>query len=406
MFYSFGIFLYGLGIRVASLFSSKARKWCAGRKGFWQNLPHLPEKEVIWFHCASLGEYDQGKPIMEAWKKKNPSAFLLITFFSPSGYEHIKDKSIGDYTCYLPLDTPRNAKRFIDWAQPKVTIFIKYEIWVNHLKAAKKAGSKLYLVSAVFRGTQHFFKWWGWNSRKGLQLFDHIFVQYAFNLSLLYSISIENVSVSGDTRYDRVLERAQQKNKNSIIANWAMDNPVFVIGSSWPKDEEMIIPFLNNGEIEGKAILAPHEVNKEHIQWIKNQLTCSFQCYTSIQQGEPLKATTSVVILDCIGVLADAYRYGNMAYVGGAFGTGLHNILEPAAFGLPVIFGSLHQKFLEAQEFIDQGIGKSVGSAPYFLKAYSTFRENKAITEKVHEFMASKKGATNTVMDYLDKEIK
>lgn len=403
MLYSIGIYLYGTLIHLAALFNKKARLWVDGRKLFWSNLPDVSTQDVIWFHCASLGEYDQGKPIMEAWKMAHPNVFILVTFFSPSGYKHIKNKSIADFTCYIPLDTPRNAKRFVNHFQPKKVFFVKYEIWVNHIKAAAKIGSRLFLLSAVFRGTQHFFKWYGGVSRRALQSFEHIFVQYEFNESLLYTIDIENCTTSGDTRYDRVVERAAQKNENSIIKSWKDETGIFVIGSSWPKDEAMLLPLINEGKITQKIIIAPHEVNETHITWITEQLKVPFQRYTAIQTGkESLVPSSKILILDCIGVLADAYRYGSIAYVGGAFGTGLHNILEPAAFGLPVIFGPLHQKFLEAQEFIDEGIGKSCGSETYFLRYYQDFLHEKEIHNKVKKFIAKKKGATQIVMNYFE----
>lgn len=404
MFYTLGIYLYGVLLRIASLFSSKAKKWVDGRKGFWKNVPNLDNENVIWFHCASLGEYDQGKPIMEEWKKKHPNDFLLVTFFSPSGYENVKNKSIGDYTCYLPLDTPRNAKRFIQWAQPKMAFFVKYEIWANHIFQATKSDCRLFLVSAVFRGSQHFFKWWGWTSRHALRKFEHIFVQYEFNLSLLFTIDIHCATVSGDTRYDRVIERVSNKNENPVIASWKGENAIFVMGSVWPKDEEMILPYVNERSIKEKVMLAPHEVNRKHVDWIKSQLTCSYQCYNDIQNGEELRKETNVLILDCIGVLADAYQYGTIAYVGGGFGTGLHNILEPAVFGLPVIFGPLHHKFLEAQEFIDSGIGASVGSGPYFIQAYRSFLSNSKLPENIQQFIASKLGATERIVGYFEEK--
>lgn len=401
MLYSLGIYFYGLLMRIGALFHPKAKKWVQGRKNFWSKIPNLRGENVIWFHCASLGEYDQGKPIMEAWKKEHPSDYILVTFFSPSGYENIKDKSVGDFTCYLPLDTKRNARKFMKYFSPSKVFFIKYEIWVNHLKAAKKSGAKLYSVSASFRKNHRFFKWYGGTFRKALLLFDHIFVQYDLSKKLLAKIGITNVTVSGDTRYDRVAQRAEEEKENAIISPWAQNESVFVMGSSWTVDEEMIIPYINDYKIKTKVIIAPHEVNKAHIQQIEERLKVNYQLYTNIQKGEELKRHTHVLILDCIGVLADAYRYGNIAYVGGGFGSGLHNILEPAAFGSPVVFGPIHQKFPEAQAFIDAGIGKSCDENKTFFEAYSAFTMNEDIQKQVQEFIESQRGATRIVMDKL-----
>lgn len=399
MFYTLGIHIYGLLIQIAAFFSPKAKKWVNGRKNYWSKIPNISDKRVIWFHCASLGEYDQGKPIMEAWKRKNPTDFILVTFFSPSGYENIKDKSMGDFTCYLPLDTKRNAKKFIQGFNPKVAFFIKYEIWINLLKEAKNKNCTLYSVSALFRENHRFFKWYGGNFRKALSLFDHIFVQNKKSESLLSDIGITNVTLSGDTRYDRVTQRAEGNEKNAIIGPWAKDTTIFVVGSSWPKDEEIIIPSINNGKITDKIILAPHEIDDKHVNAIKDQLEVSFQCYTHLQKGEVLKPQTHVLILDCIGVLADAYRFGNMAYVGGGFGTGLHNILEPAAFGLPVLFGPIHDKFPEAQEFIATKIGIECTDIASFNAGYSSFKERNSIQIAVKKFVESKRGATEIVMN-------
>lgn len=398
MLYSLGIYLYHIILHIASVFHPKAKAWIKGRKNFWSQLPQIENQNVVWFHCASLGEYDQGKPVMEKWKETYPNDFLLITFFSPSGYEHIVNKSIGDYTCYLPLDTKKNAQKFIQHFQPKNTFFVKYEFWINFLKATKQGGSKIYAISASFRKKQHFFKWYGGIFRKALGLFDHIFVQNQKSLDLLSSINIRNASISGDTRYDRVMQRAAVRNENVIIAPWAKDEEIFIIGSSWPDDEEIIIPYINDFKIKSKVIIAPHEVHSKNIERITQSLKVSYQLYTQIEKGEPLNPLTMVLVLDCIGVLADVYQYGKIAYVGGGFGTGLHNILEPASFGLPVIFGPKHQKFPEAHEFIERKIGKSCHENRTFFNAYREFIKEENINERVSTFMNEKKGATEIII--------
>lgn len=399
MLYAIGISIYGLLIRIAALFSAKAKKWVVGRKNYWAKLPNLEGKKVIWFHCASLGEYDQGKPIMEAWKEKHPTDFILVTFFSPSGYENIKDKSVGDYTCYLPLDTKKNAKKFILFFKPDIAFFIKYEIWINLLKEAKAKGCTLYSISASFRKNHRFFKWYGGTFRKALSLFDHIFVQNKQSKILLSEIKISNVTVSGDTRYDRVAQRAEGNKRNTIIQPWTEGASVFIVGSSWPKDEEILIPCINNRKITDKVILAPHEIDDKHVNAITEQLKVSYQRYTELQKGEILHLETRVLILDCIGILAEVYLFGDLAYVGGGFGTGLHNILEPAAFGLPVLFGPIHDKFPEAEDFITAGIGKECNNSSSFYEGYTSFKEQKSIQSQVKAFIQDKRGATRIVMN-------
>ena len=397
--YTLVIYAYGVILKIGALFNTKAKKWVAGRTNFWKQLPDLTNENVIWFHCASLGEYDQGKPIMEAWKKEHPTDFILITFFSPSGFEHVNQNSVGDYTCYLPLDTKRNARRFIERTEPKKAFFIKYEIWVNHLRKAHQSGTEIYSISSVFRADQRFFKWYGKSFKKALFCFQHFFVQNQESKRLLQTIGIENSTISGDTRYDRVIQRAKNPATNNIIANWTKEEKVFIMGSTWDIDEKMILPYINDYKIKQKVILAPHEVDDEHNKSIKEKIRVSYQSYSTILAGEELKETTHVLILDCIGVLADAYQYGNIAYVGGAFGTGLHNILEPASFGLPVIFGPLHHQFPEATYFIAEGIGISCTDKKAFIESYRTFQENSSIKDKVLQFMHGKSGATHIVLD-------
>ena len=401
MFYSTGIYLYGAIIRLAGILGNqKAKKWVNGRHQWLKNLPNTQGKKVAWFHCASLGEYDQGLPVMEAWKKQYPDDFILVTFFSPSGYENKADQSIGDATCYLPLDTPANARNFIEHFRPNHAFFIKYEYWINFIKYADQRNCSIYGLSAIFRPSQRFFNWYGGVFRKALHRFDYFFVQNQSSRQLLNSIGITNTTVTGDTRFDRVLERVENHKNQPIIGQWANKEHVFVMGSSWSIDEEMIIPFINNGDIASKVIIAPHEVNEDHIQKIKKQLNVSSERYTEIDESTGIAPSTKVLILDCIGLLASAYQYGKIAYVGGAFKTGLHNILEPAAFGLPVIFGPHYAKFPEAQLFIDEKIGQSVVDSDSFYKAYQHFSANDKITLRVYQFMQENRGATTQIMHH------
>ncbi|MEX2482996.1 MAG: glycosyltransferase N-terminal domain-containing protein [Brumimicrobium sp.] len=400
MFYTLGVRLYGSAIKIASLFNPKAKKWVVGRKSIWSKLPDVSSKKVVWFHCASLGEFEQGKPVIQRWKNEYPNDFVLVTFFSPSGYEVKKNDEVADYVCYLPLDTPKNAKRFVNHFKPKNVFFVKYEFWVNYINAIHSTNCKLYAISASFRLKQRFFKWYGGIFRKALRKFDFIFVQRIENIKLLRDIKVDRVVVAGDTRYDRVASRLDAKISNLQIANWSKsDESIFVIGSSWPVDEEIIIPFINDGTIATKVIIAPHEVDENHINEITKRLKVPYQCYTMINDLNPIKTETKVIILDCIGVLAEAYKYGTIAYVGGGFGTGLHNILEPAIFGLPVIFGPEFYKFPEAYDFISAGIGATIRDKNEFIEAYEHFRESENIQEKAINFMKSQIGATDIIID-------
>lgn len=399
IFYRLSILLYGFAIKVAAIFNKKAALWISGRKLFFENLPPITTERVQWFHCASLGEFEQARPLIESWNEKYPEDFILVTFFSPSGYEIQKDYSMADYVCYLPLDTRKNADRFVKHFNPTNVFFIKYEFWLNFIDAANRNNTKLYSVSTLLRPNQRFFKWYGGIFRKRLSYFSHFFVQNEATADLLSSIRINNKTVTGDTRFDRVYNRTVNHSENNLIANWLTKEKAFVIGSSWPVDESFLIPFINS--YNGKVIIAPHEVNEKHIEQIEAQLSSVYEKYTSV--SKLIKPETKVLILDCIGVLADAYKYGEIAYVGGAFGSGLHNILEPAAFGLPVIFGPKHKKFPEAQLFIDKKVGFSISDADQFEASYKKVQKNiYPIQQQLEKLIQANLGATDKIIDFLD----
>lgn len=399
IFYRLSILLYGFAIKVAAIFNKKAALWISGRKLFFENLPPITTERVQWFHCASLGEFEQARPLIESWNEKYPEDFILVTFFSPSGYEIQKDYSMADYVCYLPLDTRKNADRFVKHFNPTNVFFIKYEFWLNFIDAANRNNTKLYSVSTLLRPNQRFFKWYGGIFRKRLSYFSHFFVQNEATADLLSSIRINNKTVTGDTRFDRVYNRTVNHSENNLIANWLTKEKAFVIGSSWPVDESFLIPFINS--YNGKVIIAPHEVNEKHIEQIETQLSSVYEKYTSV--SKLIKPETKVLILDCIGVLADAYKYGEIAYVGGAFGSGLHNILEPAAFGLPVIFGPKHKKFPEAQLFIDKKVGFSISDADQFEATYKKVQKNiYPIQQQLEKLIQANLGATDKIIDFLD----
>jgi len=355
--YNIGIQLFGFSIRVASLFNSKAKTWITGRKKLFDQLPNLEGKKVIWFHCASLGEFDQGLPLMNRIKENDKDVFLLVTFFSPSGMKHYhKRNHAADYVGYIPLDTPSNARKMVDRIQPESVFFVKYEFWTNHILAAKKSGAKIYNVSGIFRENHRFFKWYGHFFRSTLKQFDWFFVQNKTSVELLASINISNVTKTGDSRFDKVLENKTKLSKDAILDNFCKNKITFIVGSSWPQDEALLLPIVNS--MQDKVIIAPHNVDDKHVKGITDKLNRSYVRFSKIKSDDI--SDIDVLIMDTIGQLSNAYAYGSYAYVGGGFSGSLHNILEPAVFGLGVIFGPKHSRFPEGQQFIDAGIGFSI----------------------------------------------
>jgi 3-deoxy-D-manno-octulosonic-acid transferase len=406
IFYNFGIYLYGLIVSLIAPFHKKAKVWKEGRKAQKDNWPVIPpDKRVVWMHCASLGEYEQGKPVLEWWQNQFPNDYLLVTFFSPSGYQVIKNQKLADATLYLPLDTPKNAAQFIQHFQPKITFFVKYEFWLNMLNEAKKQGSDLYLMSAIFRSDQAFFKWYGGAFLKTLKTFDWIFVQNVNSLEKLTSINVQQASLAGDTRYDRVYERSLERNTFPFLANWLGEEKAFILGSTWSADENITIDYLNKIGTIKKVILAPHEVDEQHILEVTSKLKIPFQRFTEVEQIKKINDDTQIIVVDCIGKLADLYRYSDIAYVGGGFGTGLHNILEPAVYGSPVLFGPEIEKFPEAKEFVDKGIGFIVENALSFeLIFQNVFNRRDELQILVKEFMEEKRGAKKEIVTLLSKK--
>ncbi len=401
--YNFGIFFYGFIVRIVALFNPKARKWIVGRQNWRKNIAqNFTPSKTIWFHCASLGEFEQGRPLIEEIKKKSLSSKIVITFFSPSGYEIRKNYQGADFICYLPLDTPKNARDFIKLIQPDQAFFVKYEFWANYLFELKRHKIPTYCVSGLFRKEQRFFKKNNAFFRCILSSFTHFFVQTNTSRELLESINFKNVTVSGDTRYDRVLSNAKKVEPHSILERFKSNHKVWVIGSSWSVDEELLFPLINSGQVEERIIIAPHEVHESHVNSIKKALIIP-----SIKLSECNEHTdfreVKVLIIDCIGLLANAYYYGDYAYVGGAFGKGLHNILEPAVFGLPVIFGPNHSKFPEASLFIHAGIGFSIHDLNSFIEKRNHILNNlEEISNDAKEFIITNSGATNSILKQLN----
>lgn len=340
---------------VSALFSPKMKDFILGRKRVWEDLKKniQPNDKIIWFHAASLGEYEQGLPIMKRWKQQYPQHKIVLTFFSPSGYNVRKNSPFADVVCYLPLDTFFNAKRFIQLVHPEKVFFVKYEYWPNYLNELRKQQIPTYLVSGIFREDQIFFKWYGGFYRDCLQSITHFFVQDTVSENLLKSIGKTNVTVSGDTRFDRVLEVLQSDNSLDFIAEFTQEQTTVVVGSSWPADEKLLVEYINQSDLPVKWIFAPHNIKSEQVQQLKKSIQKSVVLYSEKDQNDLKNA--QVLIIDAVGFLTKVYAYADVAYVGGGFGSGIHNVLEPAVFGLPVVIGPAYHKFKEAVDLVGLG---------------------------------------------------
>lgn len=364
IFYNFAIYLYAFVVRIISPFHKKARKMILGHKQTYVILKNEvdPNARYIWFHAASLGEFEQGRPIIEGIKKQHPEYKILLTFFSPSGYEVRKDYPMADIVCYLPFDKKRNVKKFLKLVQPEMVVFIKYEFWYNFVNQLARKDIPVYMVSAIFRDSQIFFKWYGKDMRKLLKKYKCICLQDENSVNLLNSIGVTNTTVCGDTRFDRVLDIQKQAKHLDIVDYFAKkakyeDELILVAGSSWPKDEDILIPFFNSTP-SLKLIIAPHEIHEAHLRYIEGLLERPHIRYS--KAIPEMMSDYDCLIIDSFGLLSSIYRYGQVAYIGGGFGVGIHNVLEAAVYGMPVVFGPNFKRFREAQQLIECGGGYSV----------------------------------------------
>ena len=349
MLYNLAIVIYDFFVHLAAPFSRKPRKMMKGHWVVYELLRQQVEKgeQYIWFHAASLGEFEQGRPLIEMIREKYPNYKILLTFFSPSGYEVRKHYRGADIVCYLPFDKPRNVKKFLDIANPCMAFFIKYEFWKNYLDELHKRRIPVYSVSSIFRPQQIFFRWYGGSYKNVLKCFDHLFVQNEESVRLLESIGVTRTTVVGDTRFDRVLEICSQAKELPLVESFKGNNrKTFVAGSSWAPDEDIFIPYFNEHP-EMKLIIAPHVIDESHLQEIIGKLKRPVVRYTQATEENVKQA--DCLIIDCFGLLSSIYRYGEISYVGGGFGVSIHNTLEAAVYGIPVIFGPNNYKFLEAQ---------------------------------------------------------
>lgn len=409
------LFLYNLIIILASqivklvaLFSPKMKLFVDGRKEVFSILKSKinPNDKTIWFHAASLGEYEQGLPVIEKIKAQYPNHKIVVTFFSPSGYEVRKNNTVADATVYLPLDTKSNAQKFIKAINPELVFFIKYEYWPNYLNELKKQNIKTYLISGIFRENQAFFKWYGGFYRNALKTFEYFFVQNESSKNLIQSIGFNNVKISGDTRFDRVVSILERDNSLDFIEQFKDKKTTIVIGSSWPKDENLLVNFINNASDEIKFIIAPHNIKSEQIANLKSQITKStilFSENLETRHALSLKEK-NVFIIDTIGILTKIYSYADIAYVGGGFGNpGVHNILEPATFGVPIIIGPNYSHFAEATALVRQEGCISISNQNELNDAFNLLINNEdERNEKGHicsTFVQMNKGATDVILN-------
>lgn len=359
LIYNIGIKSYQLALNLAAPFNQKAKQMLQGRKDVWQKIAEADKNaEYVWVHCASLGEFEQGRPVIESYKSQNPNFKVLLTFFSPSGYEIRKNYEGADLIIYLPFDSKKNAERLLSELNITKAIFVKYEFWYHYLSALKKKNIPTYIVSAIFRENQTFFKSYGGWYRKMLANFTTLFVQNEASKALLSTIGVDNVAVAGDTRFDRVAAIVKQAKDLPEIATFKNGKTVVVGGSTWPKDEELLIPYINQDKTDTKYIIAAHEVHESHIKSICEALKVPYQRYMQMDKTKLAKA--KVLVIDTIGVLSSAYRYGEIAYIGGGFGVGIHNTLEAATYGMPVLFGPNYEKFQEAKDLVAEKAAFSI----------------------------------------------
>ena len=405
--YNLIIYLYLLGVAIYSRFNEKVRKMWRGERDAFRILREKvdPEAKYVWFHAASLGEFEQGRPLMERLRKEHPEYKILLTFFSPSGYEVRKNYEGADIICYLPLDTITNARRFLRLIRPEMAFFIKYEFWYNYLHILKHRNIPVYSVSSIFRPDQVFFKWYGRQYSRVLNCFTHFFVQNEISRELLAKIHITNVSIVGDTRFDRVLQIRDAAKKLPIVEAFKTSPQVFVAGSSWPPDEEIFIKYFNQ-HADWKLIIAPHVIGEDHLKQIEKLLAGRKVIRYTVAEKTLCNDLSSladydVLIIDCFGLLSSIYHYGSVAYVGGGFGVGIHNLLEAAVWEIPVFFGPNNERFQEAQGLKTMG-GFEIDGYEAFEQKMNRFATDaaylKSAGQQAGEFVKQMTGATEKVL--------
>jgi len=406
--YHIVIHVYYFLVLVASAFNPKARLWIKGRMGWKKKLNNWNSsgKPVIWFHAASLGEFEQGRPLIDRIKENRSDCSILLTFYSPSGFEIRKNYPGADLVMYLPLDTSYNARRFIKLVNPIAAIFIKYEFWHFFLKELKNTNRPVFLISAIFRPGQPFFKWYGRWFRKNLEFIDFFFVQDKDSAVLLNQAGLSNCRISGDTRFDRVKDLAETAKNIEIARMFSADHTCLVAGSTWPGDEEFLARYINESDTGMRYIIAPHEITASHIHQLTSLLTKEYVLFSTIASGTEYM-NKQVLIIDNIGMLSSLYRYSKIAYIGGGFGRGIHNILEAATYGIPVIFGPNFNKFREARELVSKAGAFSISDYQDLRNILQELTGNK---EKYNRsalaagtYVRENTGATSVIFEYLKR---
>jgi 3-deoxy-D-manno-octulosonic-acid transferase len=419
LLYNFSIFLYQFVIKLVSPFNPKAQLWLTGREGIFEKLQATFSEEqntkIIWFHCASLGEFEQGRPVIEAFRLHFPNYKILLTFFSPSGYEIRKNYSGADFIFYLPADTPENAKKFIEIVKPEIAYFVKYEFWHNYISELHLKTIPVISFSTIFRENQIFFRFYGGFHRQILQKITHFFVQNETSQKLLQSIDIQKVTITGDTRFDRVKQIADARKNLPLIEAFKQNEKLLIVGSCWQQDFEVIAPFLQNFSQKLKIIIAPHEINSTEINSWKTILgqRKSVLKYSEIERYDiQLSAIQrfDVLIIDNIGMLSSLYQYSDFAWIGGAYGKGLHNILEAATFGLPIFFGNKnYKKFQEAVQLIEEGGAFVMENTAQFTEKITALYQDDSLSNKVGQisenYVLKNQGATGAIIDYSMRDL-
>ena len=405
LLYDIALGLYGLLLRLVAPFVPKAAAWVAGRRGLLAHIRHTigPDSAPrAWFHCASLGEFEQGRPLLEAYREAHPGTKLVLTFFSPSGFEIRKDWPGADYIFYLPLDTRRNARAFLDLVKPELVVFVKYEFWYHFLNETHRRGIPAIVVSAIFRPDQIFFQPWGGFFRRILSCFAHIFTQNQASATLLHGLGFAHVSVAGDTRFDTVAATAAAASRHlPIVDAFVADGaPVLVVGSSWPEDLPILVPLLSRYHNKLRVLVAPHEISESNLRLVEMAFPGQVQRYS--QAEATTVAQARLLLFDNVGLLSQLYRFGEYAYIGGAFGKGLHNTLEAAAFGLPLFFGPTYSKFQEAVELVELKCAFPVQNGAELEAAFAYLWHNEdarlRLQDAALDYVHGQAGATRTIM--------
>lgn len=409
--YNISLFFFKIGIHLAAFFNKKARQWIAGRKNIFQEIErklaekNVAEAQIIWMHCASLGEFEQGRPVLESFKNKNVKT--VLTFFSPSGYEIRKNDTVADFIFYLPFDTPKNAKRFIELIKPVKVFFIKYDFWGNYLQTLKNNNIPTFLIAAQFRTIQ-FTSLYGIYLRKILPCFTHFFAQTIETEKILKQHGFTNVTVTGDTRVDRVLKIKSENKTLPLIERFTQSKKTFIAGSTWQEDERVITPLIpENNFSDWQYIIVPHDVSPERIQSLQKTFGISAITYSELEKLSPTTTLPRVLIIDRIGLLSSMYRYGTVAYIGGGFGSGIHNTLEPAVFGLPIIFGTKYKKFPEARNLVLNGGAFSIADTLQLQNCLSNLNDERVYEKTrtvVSKFIDGNKGATEIIRAYFQQK--